>query len=199
MGRSKRQRAKAKAENAKAATVAHDSPKSFPVTTHDTSFRGRIADHADKQTAASPSRQAVHGSDMQAGDSPEFNMYTTTTATFGDASASITSVVPLMEACQQKELNMRTHEVRGHRHYDSDEPTPVQYTQRAETATAAVVTPEMMLAASQLLQEMKLTQIPPTWSDPTVEPLLIEVLNARAKSITRARSRREKRRQNRRK
>ena len=58
--------------------------------------------------------------------------------------------------------------------------------QQADDAKSA-----FMLTISQLLQELQIAQYPSEWSLPTVQPLLMEVLNARTKKIDIARTKRQ--------
>jgi len=162
----------------------------------DASFRGRIAEDGARQQTMTV--KAANGSGMDAGNT-EFNMTMTRTQTQTldtkhSTSALETCVVQSMDACDRlQEFNMETQT-------NECQPTRSAITTSATTMPMDdAASPEMILAATQLLQELKLTTFPPAWEDPTVMPLLKEVLDARTKKISIARKRREKRRENRRK
>lgn len=200
MGRSKRQRAKAKAEGTMAPHTCgkcNVEEASLISSVENVDVRGRIAqkEPAGEQVYKTDCRDAENGCVMDAGCSPEFNMNTTPAQMSYDTQstrASTNHVVQSMDASRMEELSMetRTQEAQLIHQETGADTVP-------EESNTDAASPEMILAATQLMKEMQLTYYPQVWSDPLVQPLLKEVLNARIKSITRSKARRQNRRANR--
>jgi len=190
--RQRKKRAAAKAEVAKTHDGAHGRVQNSDAVA------GGCTEH-------SMDRDATGGLNMNArvGATPEFSMMHDATIeldTDQAACADMRGVVPSMDAAQLQEFNMEMtlpSENIGHAtpEYRQSAVREQQHScQQADDAKSAV-----MLAISQLLQELQIAQCPSEWSLPTVQPLLMEVLNARTKKIDIARTKRQRRRENRKK
>lgn len=138
---------------------------------------------------------------MDARKEPEFNMKPAKTNELDnkhDRSDEVHSMVPAMNASDAQEFDMATTCLQQASDPESMQ-TNFAHTNFADQVQSAfdVRTPQT-LAIAQLINELQLTDFPPEWEHPFVQPLLMEVLHERAKKIEKARSQRQKRREHRR-